>query len=198
MTQSSQTNSPRRLTKQTALESPSTEIHPNVAHHTRDRLTATGYANAVRRDESSNQHRQRYRKIGPSAADPMTTDHRREKYAGSWPPPYYESDSEANASNKTKTSNSSNNNNSKEDIICHRCSDCGAALEEYNDEEIGIMIVILNTFIHREPSLAAVFLPEILTTVSKYALCFCRCGWWSEVVKSLIVCSFHFPDSRVT
>lgn len=55
----------------------------------------------------------------------------------------------------------------KEDKICHRCSDCGAEIEEYSDEEIGIMITILNTFIHREPSLAAPFLPEILTIVSK-------------------------------
>lgn len=57
----------------------------------------------------------------------------------------------------------------KEDKICHRCSDCGAEIEEYSDEEIGIMITILNTFIHREPALAASFLPEILTIVSKYA-----------------------------
>lgn len=55
----------------------------------------------------------------------------------------------------------------KEDKICQRCSECGAVIEEYNDEEVGIMIIILNTFIHREPALAAAFLPEILTTVSK-------------------------------
>lgn len=55
----------------------------------------------------------------------------------------------------------------REDKICHRCSDCGVEIEEYSDEEIGIMITILNTFIHREPSLAAPFLPEILTVVSK-------------------------------
>lgn len=41
-------------------------------------------------------------------------------------------------------------------------------MEEYNDEEIGIMIIILNTFIHREPVLAAPVLPEILTIVSRY------------------------------
>lgn len=41
-------------------------------------------------------------------------------------------------------------------------------LEEYSDEEIGIMVIILGTFIHREPALAAPFLPEILTIVTKY------------------------------
>lgn len=60
-----------------------------------------------------------------------------------------------------------NNNNPKDDKVCHRCSECGSELEEYNDEEIGIMIIILNTFIHREPVLAAPVLPEILTVVSR-------------------------------
>lgn len=41
-------------------------------------------------------------------------------------------------------------------------------LEEYSDEEIGIMVIILGTFIHREPALAAPFLPEILSTVTKF------------------------------
>lgn len=52
--------------------------------------------------------------------------------------------------------------------VCHRCSECGVMLEEYSDEEIGIMVIILGTFIHREPGLAAPFLPEILSTVTKY------------------------------
>lgn len=43
-------------------------------------------------------------------------------------------------------------------------------LEEYSDEEIGIMVIILGTFIHREPGLAAPFLPEILSTVTKYKI----------------------------
>lgn len=58
-------------------------------------------------------------------------------------------------------------NPGKEEKICNRCTECGAILESYADEEIGIMIVILNTIIHREPSLAASFLPEILVTVAK-------------------------------
>lgn len=45
-------------------------------------------------------------------------------------------------------------------------------LEQYSDEEIGIMVIILGTFIHREPALAAPFLPEILATVTKYLFLF--------------------------
>lgn len=51
--------------------------------------------------------------------------------------------------------------------MCERCSECGAVKEEYTDEEMGIMLIILGTFIHREPTLAAPFLPDILTIVSK-------------------------------
>lgn len=172
ITHSSQTNSPRRLTKQIALESPSTDLHPNASHPmSRDRLTATSYTmNASRKDEpmTSNQQRQRLRKVGPFAVDSQSIPDSRTKYAGSWPPPCYESDSEiGNTSRKPNDPKPPNPN--KEEKICHRCSECGAALEEYNDEEIGIMIIILNTFIHREPALAAAFLPEILTTVSKYS-----------------------------
>lgn len=116
---------------------------------------------------TSNQQRQRLRKIGPFAVDSQSIPDSRTKYAGSWPPPHYESDSEiGNTSSKPNDPKLPNAN--REEKICHRCSECGAALEEYNDEEIGIMIIILNTFIHREPALAAAFLPEILTTVSKY------------------------------
>ena len=54
-----------------------------------------------------------------------------------------------------------------DDCICSRCSECGSMLEEYSDEEIGLLIINLATFIHREPAMAAPFLPEILTCVSK-------------------------------
>lgn len=54
-----------------------------------------------------------------------------------------------------------------EDCICDRCSECGAIVEQYSDEEIGLFIINLGTFIHREPALAAPFLPEILAAVSK-------------------------------
>ena len=58
-----------------------------------------------------------------------------------------------------------------DECICHRCTECGAVKEEYTDEEMGIMLIVLGTFIHREPSLGAPFLPEILTIVSRYVTC---------------------------
>lgn len=54
-----------------------------------------------------------------------------------------------------------------DDCVSHRCSECGVLLEEYSDEEIGIMVIALGTFIHREAAIAAPFLPEILTIVTK-------------------------------
>lgn len=48
-----------------------------------------------------------------------------------------------------------------------RCSECGTAKEEYSDEEIGLCIVALGTFIHREPALAAPLLPDMLNIVAK-------------------------------
>lgn len=41
--------------------------------------------------------------------------------------------------------------------------------EQYTDEELGLFIVLLGTLIHREPSLAVPFLPDILILVSKVA-----------------------------
>lgn len=49
----------------------------------------------------------------------------------------------------------------------YRCTECGTIREEYSDEELGLCIITLGTFIHREPSLAAPLLPEILGVVTK-------------------------------
>lgn len=54
-----------------------------------------------------------------------------------------------------------------DDCVLQRCAECGAPREEYSDEELGLCIVILGTFIHREPGLAAPLLPKILSTVAK-------------------------------
>lgn len=166
----SRANSPRRLTKQTALESPTAETKAGALHsprthaHSERAAGSSGYN--VRKDETSAQQRQRLRKIGPFAVDSQSIPDSRSKYAGSWPPPAYESDGDGRlAPNAPNTIPKQGPN--KEEKICHRCSECGSVLESYNDEEIGIMIIILNTLIHREPSLAASFLPEILVTVAK-------------------------------
>lgn len=193
ITHSSQANSPRRLTKQSAFESPTNDVQGTILNSISGVITQT--TNLNQKDDSVLTQRQRFRKAGPFAVDSQSIPDSRTKYAGSWPPPAYESDPENHFnSGGQQTANGQKSVNlnfemkskslriknfllnclqatasatNKEDKICHRCSECGAELEEYNDEEIGIMIIILNTFIHREPALAAPFLPEVLTTVSK-------------------------------
>eukprot|EP00094_Tigriopus_californicus_P000131 TCALIF_00127-PA protein Name:"Similar to UNC79 Protein unc-79 homolog (Homo sapiens)" AED:0.02 eAED:0.04 QI:0/0/0/0.66/0.5/0.33/3/0/2591 len=56
-----------------------------------------------------------------------------------------------------------------EESIVDRCSHCGAIKEEYTEEDIGLCIINLSTFISRDPALAAPLLPEILLVVSRIA-----------------------------
>lgn len=172
----SRATSPRRLIKQTALESPTTDTKADGSRSPRPHVHAerSGHATSgarSKKEETSAAQRQRLRKAGPFAVDSQSIPDSRVKYAGFWPPPAYESDSElGNAHNATTNATAPNQKQpgpNKEERICNRCSECGAVLESYNDEEIGIMIIILNTIIHREPTLAASFLPEILVTVAK-------------------------------
>lgn len=51
---------------------------------------------ANKKEETVLSQRQRLRKIGPFAVDSQSIPDSRTKYAGSWAPPCYESDSEAN------------------------------------------------------------------------------------------------------
>lgn len=52
-------------------------------------------------------------------------------------------------------------------IISRRCSKCNAPFETFSEEELGMCVIILSTFIHREPALVASMLPEILRLNSK-------------------------------
>ena len=45
--------------------------------------------------------------------------------------------------------------------------DCNVVLEQYDDETIGMAIVVLATYIHREPSLATPVLLESLIAVAR-------------------------------
>ncbi|XP_070377842.1 protein unc-79 homolog isoform X1 [Dermacentor albipictus] len=56
-----------------------------------------------------------------------------------------------------------------EEAVPERCPECALALEHYTDEELGLCIVLLATFVHRQPALAAPLLPEILRLVAKVA-----------------------------
>lgn len=87
ITHSSQVNSPRRLMKQSAFESPTNDIHTNAAN------TGSGFITAAGKDSILSQ-RQRLRKTGPFVVHSQSIQDSRTKYAGSWAPPAYESDSE--------------------------------------------------------------------------------------------------------
>ncbi|CAH1277722.1 UNC79 [Branchiostoma lanceolatum] len=52
----------------------------------------------------------------------------------------------------------------EEDIMVTRCSDCGVELESYDNETIGLGIVVLSTFLHNHATLAVPYLKEILQT----------------------------------
>ncbi|GAB6020639.1 hypothetical protein CHUAL_003310 [Chamberlinius hualienensis] len=56
-----------------------------------------------------------------------------------------------------------------DEVMVDRCPQCGVILEHYNDEELGLCVVILATCIHREPALVSTMLPEILHTVARIA-----------------------------
>ncbi|XP_061398617.1 protein unc-79 homolog [Musca vetustissima] len=132
-------------------------------------------ANTATRSDSSKKPRQ---KMTPFAVDINAIPDIRSRYAGSWPPPPYQppedpdddldegQESSTHAPHITQP-NRVSSRRVGDYTVCDRCSECGALLEEYTDEEIGLLIVILGTFIHREPAMAAPFLPEILTIASK-------------------------------
>ncbi|XP_075984976.1 UNC-79 domain-containing protein isoform X3 [Anticarsia gemmatalis] len=54
-----------------------------------------------------------------------------------------------------------------ETVLCYRCAECGTAVEQYSDEELGLCIIVLATFVHREPAAAAGMLPALLHNVSR-------------------------------
>lgn len=73
------------------------------------------------KDESMVTQRQRLRKAGPFAVDSQSIPDSRTKYAGSWPPPAYESESENNVhSGAQHTQNGQKSVNSK---VCNPSSE---------------------------------------------------------------------------
>lgn len=73
--------------KQSAFESPTNDIPTNAAN------TGSGFITAAGKDAILTQ-RQRLRKTGPFVVHSQSIQDSRTKYAGSWAPPAYESDSE--------------------------------------------------------------------------------------------------------
>ena len=54
-----------------------------------------------------------------------------------------------------------------EQLLVDKCGECGAVLESYDEETISLSIVCLATFIHREPTLAAPLLLDMLQCVAR-------------------------------
>ncbi|XP_066132234.1 protein unc-79 homolog isoform X4 [Saccopteryx bilineata] len=54
-------------------------------------------------------------------------------------------------------------------VMTDKCHDCGATLEEYDEETLGLAIVVLSTFIHLSPDLAAPLLLDIMQSVGRLA-----------------------------
>ncbi|XP_041775558.1 protein unc-79 homolog isoform X1 [Anopheles merus] len=168
-------SSPRKLTKQSALESPpqaldnengpaGTSISNPYASHglpERELMTSDGINKEI-------QPPQKYSKRTKVFSDGSKDT--RVKYAGSWAPDTKDDGSEIDDPESSSCPEKSSSLRIGDECICHRCTECGAVKEEYTDEEMGIMLIVLGTFIHREPSLGAPFLPEILTIVSRISL----------------------------
>lgn len=50
------------------------------------------------------------------------------------------------------------------------CTICGMPIEKFDEQELGLCLVSLATFVHRDPTLAAPMLPHILKLASRYAI----------------------------
>ncbi|XP_053676788.1 protein unc-79 homolog isoform X2 [Anopheles nili] len=170
-------SSPRKLMKQSALESPPQALDNGnssgdlggvvvsnvIARHDEESEPINGSTSRV-----GNQSAQKYTKRTKLFSDSQKDT--RVKYAGSWAPETRDDASEFEDPESSSCPEKSSSLRIGDECICDRCSECGAIKEEYTDEEMGIMLIALGTFIHREPSLGAPFLPEILTIVSRISL----------------------------
>lgn len=67
------------------------------------------------------------------------------------------------------------------------CSCCGMPIEKFDEHELGLCIVALATFVHRNPTLAAPLLPQILKLASRYAL---RCVFPWQMERQVVKIEF--------
>lgn len=160
---SSSRPSPRKLKKQTALESP--PVQGDDLHSTLTK--AVTHEVKVEKHDGPKKSR-RLRKVGPFTIGSQNLPDSKLRYAGSWAPNSMRDDSDP----EDEASAVPNDLRQSclrigDDCVAERCMECGALIETYTDEEMGLFVVILGTFIHREPALAAPYLPDILQIVSK-------------------------------
>ncbi|XP_011203719.2 protein unc-79 homolog isoform X3 [Bactrocera dorsalis] len=212
ITPSSRTTSPRRLIKQVALESPPNasaagqqDLHSSILKSvtqevkTATSVTVTASTSGVHTATKPEAPKRPRQKLAPFNMDASAMPDIRSRFAGAWPPPPYQPPEELDDDLDDGIENGNGHSGAAAQpnrvstrrvgdyTICDRCTDCGALIEEYTDEDIGILIVILGTFIHREPAMAAPFLPEILTITSR--ICLTSTHSWQGENGPALVCS---------
>lgn len=166
-------HSPRRLIKQVALESPPNQMdHEDLNRlYKSNRLDqqselfqkcydifVNNHDFVSESGENLSNQRQRIRKAGPFTMGSYTLCNPRKP--GSWLSPQLSPGLEVQDLKRSSS-------RIGEESVNERCPECGAVREEYSDDEIGLCIIILGTFIHREPALAAPLLPDMLSIVGR-------------------------------
>nr|CAD7404600.1 unnamed protein product [Timema poppensis] len=167
-------SSPRRLIKQVALDSSPPHLQEETddshsafyrtVHYDRKPQQATTTA---RTEDHIRNQRQRSRKAGLfTMGQHMFSEYPRRP--GAWCGPQHQPllDPATRQACHAEFELKQSSLRVGEECIYQRCSECGTIKEEYSDEELGLCIIVLGTFIHREPALAAPMLPEILSTVA--------------------------------
>ncbi|KAK8719401.1 hypothetical protein OTU49_014058 [Cherax quadricarinatus] len=74
--------------------------------------------------------------------------------------------------------------------MLYRCMECGEVLEEFSNDDLGLCIIILSTFVYRQPGLAAPLLPRMLKTVARVS--------GSEIFSWQFESSVHLPGSATS
>ncbi|CAL4121124.1 unnamed protein product [Meganyctiphanes norvegica] len=77
-----------------------------------------------------------------------------------------------------------------EDCMSYRCMECGETLEEFSNDDLGMCIIILSTFVYRQPGLAAPLLPRMLKTVARVS--------GSEIFSWQYESAVHLPGSATS
>ncbi|XP_069685618.1 protein unc-79 homolog isoform X4 [Periplaneta americana] len=164
--------SPRRLIKQVALDSPPPQLQGDSEEPHTSFYRAVHYDRKPtpgKTDDHVRTQRHRPRKAGLFATGPQSlADYPRRP--GAWYGPRTLLDPETQQACHAEFDLKQSSFRIGDECVYERCSECGTVKEEYSDEELGLCIIILGTFIHREPALAAPLLPEILSVVATVAL----------------------------
>ncbi|XP_072766929.1 protein unc-79 homolog isoform X2 [Anoplolepis gracilipes] len=181
---SSRSPSPRRLIKQVALESSPPAVDSG------DFLSKVAdYDQKIKSRDQFRIQRDRVRKITTTTDQDAVTHARRTE---SWSGPQVQQNLDFVSQQAYHADFNLKQSLFRigDDCVYDRCSECGTIKEEYSDEELGLCIITLGTFIHREPSLAAPLLPEILGVVTKVGLN-AMYPWQSET-------NMHLPGGAVS